>query len=184
QRRMVKAMRQPDGLAGHLAPARAILFVCTGNIIRSAFAAELLRSRSLGRTDLQIRSAGLNATTDGPAHPTAVECARRFGVDLGSHRTHRLDRSDIEAADVLLAMEIDHVVEIRRRFPPDRHKVYLFGCLNANAQDVADPVDAPKDVFEACFERIEYGVQRIVEMLSPACGPSASTDNTQRGAET
>src|SRR5262245_43679495 len=88
RRRMVNATRQPSALAERLGPARAILFVCTGNIIRSVFAAELLRSRS-GRTDVQIRSAGLNAT-DGPAHPMAVHCARRFGVDLGSHRTHRL----------------------------------------------------------------------------------------------
>jgi len=174
-RRMVNTTRQPGELAGRLARTQAILFVCTGNIIRSAFAAELLRSRSRGRADVQIRSAGLDATTDGPAHPTAVQCAQRFGVDLSSHRTHRLDWSDIEGADVLLAMEIDHVVEIHRRFPQYRHKVYLFGCLNQDAQDVADPVDAPKEVFEACFERIDYGVQRIVEMLPRASRPSVPT---------
>src|SRR5262249_46000899 len=171
--RMVQATRRPE-LAGRMARAQAILFVCTGNIIRSAFAAELLRSRSLGRADFRIRAAGLNAT-DGPAHPTAVQCARRFGVDLSPHRTHRLDLSDIEGADVLLAMEIDHVVEINRRFPGHRHKVYLFGCLDDDAQDVADPVYAPKDVFESCFERIDCGVRRIVKMLATASGPSLPT---------
>ena len=175
RRRMVRATQQPGELAGQVARARTILFVCLGNIIRSAFAAELLRSRSLGRADVRIRSAGLDATTDGPAHPTAVQCARRFGVDLSAHRTHRLDRSDIEEADVLLAMEIDHVVEIHRRFPQHRHKVYLFGCLNDDAQDVADPVYAPNDVFEACFERIDCGVRRIVEMLPPAPRPLVPT---------
>jgi protein-tyrosine-phosphatase len=147
RRQMKQAARQPDELAGQVAQAHAILFVCTGNIIRSAFAAELLRSRSLGWGDGRIRSAGLFATA-GPAHPTAVECARRFGVDLSPHRTHRLDCSDIEGVDVVFAMEIDHVVEINRRFPQHRHKVYLFGCLDDDAQDVADPVYAPKDVFE------------------------------------
>jgi protein-tyrosine-phosphatase len=62
--------------------AQPILFVCLGNIIRSAFAAELLRTRSLGWADVRIRSAGLEAPTDGPAHPIAVQCARRFGVQL------------------------------------------------------------------------------------------------------
>jgi protein-tyrosine phosphatase len=162
---MAQASRQPGELARRVARAQVILFVCTGNIIRSAFAAELLRSRSIGRADLRIRSAGLNATTNGPAHPTAVQCALRFGVDLSLHRTHRLEPTDIEGADVLLAMEIDHVVEINRRFPQHRHKVFLFGCLDDEAQDVADPVYAPNDVFEACFERIDHGVRRIVTLL-------------------
>ena len=163
-RRMVRATHPPGELAGRVARAQAILFVCTGNIIRSAFAAELLRSRSVGRADLRIRSAGLNATTGGPAHPTAVQCARRFGVDLSRHRTHRLEPIDIEGADVLLAMEIDHVVEITRRFPQHRQKVFLFSCLADEAQDVADPVYAPTDEFEACFERIDHVVRRIVKM--------------------
>jgi protein-tyrosine-phosphatase len=175
RRRMIQAARQPAELTARVARARTIVFVCLGNIIRSAFAAELLRSRSGGRTDVRIRSAGLDATTDGPAHPTAVQCARRFGVDLSAHRTHRLDLADLEGADVLLAMEIDHVVEIHRRFPQHGHKVYLFGCLNDDAHDVADPVFAPNDVFEACFERIDGGVRRIVEMLSPASRPSLPT---------
>ena len=164
--RMRQAARHPDELAARLARARTILFVCLGNIIRSAFAAELLRLRSRGQPDLRIRSAGLHATPDLPADLTAVHCARQFGVDLSAHRTRRLDRSDIEEADVLLAMEIDQVVEISRLFPEYRHKVYLFGCLtDEDPLDVADPVYEQKHVFAACFERIDRGVRRIVEML-------------------
>ena len=176
---MVQATRRPGELRERVARAQTILFVCVGNIIRSAFAAELLRSRSVGRADVRIRSAGLDATTDGPAHPTAVQCARRFGVDLSTHRTRRLNRNDIEEADLLLAMEIDHVVEIHRRFPQSRHKVYLFGCLNEDALDVADPVYAPNDVFEACFERINCGVRRMVEMRPPASGASVPTGEVE-----
>jgi protein-tyrosine-phosphatase len=174
RRRMAQAARQPDELALRVARAQAILFVCTGNIIRSAFAAELLRSLRHGRPDVMILSAGLDAT-DGPAHPTAVRCARRFGVDLTLHRTHRLDQRDIEKADVLFAMEINHVVEIHRRFPQNRHKVYLLGCLNADAQDVADPVHSPTDAFEACFDQIDLGVRRIVDLLPPTTRSSAPT---------
>jgi len=172
--RMVRATRRPRELAERVARANAILFVCTGNIIRSAFAAELLRARIPGGTDLRIRSAGL-AATDGPAHPTAVQCARRFGVDLSPHRTHRLEGSDLEGVDVILAMEIDHVVEINRRFPQHRQRVYLFGCLEDDAQDVGDPVYGSREVFEACFKRIDHGVNRIVEMLPRASRPSVAT---------
>jgi protein-tyrosine phosphatase len=177
---MRQAARRPAELAARVARARTILFVCLGNIIRSAFAAELLRSRGLGRPELRISSAGLDAVPDEPAHPTAVQCARRFGVDLSAHRTRRLHRSDIEEADVLFAMEVDHDVEIQRRFPHCRDKIYLFGCLtDEDPQDVADPVYAPKDVFEACFARIDRGVRRIVEMLPQASRASEPTSEVR-----
>jgi protein-tyrosine-phosphatase len=166
RRRMRRVARHPDQLAAHVVTARTILFVCLGNIIRSAFAAGLLRARAAGRPDVQIRSAGLDAATGHPADPTAVHCARRFGVDLSAHQTRRVDRTAIEEADLLLAMEVDHVVELCRRFPQHRHKVYLFGCLtDQEAHDVADPVYAPQEVFDATFDRIDRGIRRMVEML-------------------
>jgi protein-tyrosine phosphatase len=164
QQRMRRTARHPEELVAQVGRARTILFVCFGNIIRSAFAAELLRMR-VAHPDLRVSSVGLNATPNDPAHPTAVQCARQFGVDLSGHRTRRIAPSDVEEADLLLAMEINHVVEIHRLFPQHRQKVYLFGCLlNEEQLDVADPVFGPKDVFDACFARIERGVRRIAEM--------------------
>jgi protein-tyrosine-phosphatase len=175
RRRMRRAARHPSEIATRVLAARTILFVCLGNIIRSAFAAGLLGAHSAGRPDLRIRSAGLDAATDHTADPTAVQCARRFGVDLSTHRTRRIDRSAVEEADILLAMELDHVVEICRRFPQYRHKVYLFGCLtDENAPDVADPVYGPQEVFDACFDRIDRGIRRLVEMWNPASIQAAS----------
>jgi protein-tyrosine-phosphatase len=176
RRRMRLAARHPDELARRVVMARTIVFVCLGNIIRSAFAAGLLRARNVGGRDLLIRSAGLDASTDHPADATAVRRAQRFGVDLSTHRTRRIDRSSIEQADLLLAMELDHVVELCRRFPQHRHKVYLFGCLTGeDARDVTDPVYASEEVFDACFDRIDRGIRRIVEMLRPASSNLAAT---------
>jgi protein-tyrosine-phosphatase len=165
--RASRAARARTGLTTRVAHARTILFVCFGNIIRSAFAAELLRARCGEPGDLSIRSAGTNATTDDPAHPTAQRCAQRFGIDLSHHRTHRLGESDLEEADIVLAMELDHIVDIRRRFPEHGDKVYLFTCLtDVNPRDVSDPVFSPEAAFEACFERIHRGIRQIVAMRS------------------
>jgi protein-tyrosine-phosphatase len=167
RRRMLRAARRPRDMAARLATARTILFVCLGNIIRSAFAAALLRAQGAG-PPLRIDSAGLRAATGHPADPTAVRRARPYGIDLTAHRTRRVDESVVEQADVLLAMELDHVVELSRRFPRCRHKLYLFGCLTGeNAADVADPMDSSDEVFDACFERIDQGIQRIVEIRQP-----------------
>jgi protein-tyrosine-phosphatase len=48
----------------------------------------------------------------------------------------------------------------------------LFGCLtDENAPDVADPVYAPEEVFGACFDQIDRGIRRLVEMRNPASRP-------------
>jgi protein-tyrosine-phosphatase len=85
------------------------------------------------------------------------------------HRTRPVDHRSVEEADLLLAMEVDHVVELCRRFPQYQHKVYLFGCLtDREPGDVADPVYGSGEMFDASFEQIERGVRRIVAMLPPA----------------
>jgi len=167
RRRMRLAARHPDQLRTRIERARTIVFVCLGNIIRSAFAAQLLRSRLTARADVHVRSAGLATTPGNPADATAILCAQRFGVDLRAHRTHSLDRSDLEEADILLVMEVDHIVDLQRRFPEYLPKIYLFGCLTgSDPVDVADPLRRPPEVFAACFEQIDRGVRRILEIRS------------------
>jgi protein-tyrosine-phosphatase len=168
RRRMRSAVRGGE-LAHRVRDARTVVFVCLGNIIRSAFAAELARARGLECAGLRIGSVGLDASPGDGADASAVRCARRFGVDLGLHRARRLEASDVEGMDLVLAMEIDQVVEICRRFPRHRQKVYLFGCLEDadHPRDVADPLDGPREVFERCFDQIERGLRRLIEMRPP-----------------
>ena len=53
-------------------------------------------------------------------------------------------------------------------------KVYLLGCFtNERPLDVGDPVYSPRPVFEACFERIDRSVQRLIGMVpSPSPAPT------------
>ena len=169
--RMRRAARHPKALTRRVGAARTIVFVCVGNIIRSAFAAALLRTRSRGLVELRIESAGLYAATDHPADVTAARRARRFGADLSTHRSRRVDEVLVAEADLVFAMEIDHVIELCRRYPQYRSKVYLFGCLADDARDVADPLDAAEDVFDECFDRIDRGIRCIVAMQGLAAPP-------------
>lgn len=143
--------------------------MCHGNLIRSPFGAALLRARTPKPSELVVLSAGLWSAVGHPADPTAIGCAQRFGVDLSAHRTRPLDGAEIEAADVVFSMEISHLIELRRRFPESYDKAYLLGCLTSSGSlEVADPMSAPVETFEACFRQIEEGVNRIVEILSAA----------------
>ncbi|MGH7620875.1 MAG: ATP-grasp domain-containing protein, partial [Gemmatimonadaceae bacterium] len=63
-------------------PITSVLFVCHGNIMRSAAAAEFLRDelRDGGVTGVTVASAGTHARDGKPADPRAVEAARALGA--------------------------------------------------------------------------------------------------------
>lgn len=92
-------------------PSERVLVVCTANRCRSPLAAALLREALDVRTvGVEVRTAGL--LDDGlPATEATVAVAARRGVDLGGHRSARVDPTDVSAADLVIGMERLHVRE-------------------------------------------------------------------------
>src|SRR5262245_24787612 len=62
--------------------AKSLVFVCFGNIMRSAMAEVLIQRAILeqSRTGLRVASAGLHAVDGREAHPWALDAAREEGV--------------------------------------------------------------------------------------------------------
>ncbi len=89
-----------------------MLVVCTGNVCRSPMAEGLLRRR-LGRAgvDAHVHSAGL-VTEGQPASRYGVEAMDRRGIDISAHRSRRLAADQIEDADLIIGMELQHVREV------------------------------------------------------------------------
>ena len=84
-----------------------VAFVCTGNRVRSAVAAELLRM--LGGADVRVSSYGTLDLGAIPALPQAVEAAARHGVDLSGHLTTPLASAQLASTDLVLGFERYHV---------------------------------------------------------------------------
>lgn len=105
------ALAQLEFLAGRLenflhpdlTQVQRLVFVCLGNINRSAFAAEASRIRGA-----QACSIGLSTTTGVPASTKAIVHAPRLGIDLAAHAATDISDYVYQPGDLLLAMEIRH----------------------------------------------------------------------------
>jgi protein-tyrosine phosphatase len=86
------------------AAIRRLVFVCHGNICRSAFADVLARKHGLNSA-----SFGLSTANGKPAHPPVATAAAAMGYDLTAHRSLRVQDYKPLPGDLLLAMETRHL---------------------------------------------------------------------------
>ena len=87
-----------------------ILVVCTANLCRSPMAAALLvDALERGAAQGTVRSAGVRGAPDLPPPEPVVDVMATRGLDVGAHRSRRVEASDIRHADLVVAMERAHV---------------------------------------------------------------------------
>lgn len=77
-----------------------VLFVCIQNAGRSQIAQALFERD--GEDRHQARSAGSRPAAH--IHPEVAEVMREIGIDVSANVPHRLDRDDIEWADIVVTM--------------------------------------------------------------------------------
>lgn len=95
------------------APIR-ILTVCTHNRTRSVMTAAMLQAmldERLGSSRAVVLSAGVGPP-DLPAIPDAVDAMARRGLDVSGHRSRPITAELLDAADLVLTAERDHVVRV------------------------------------------------------------------------
>ena len=80
-----------------------IMFVCTGNICRSPMG-ELLLSRYLANTTVQVTSAGTRGLHMHQIDPSSARMLDSVGIDSSGFRSRRLTREMAESADLNFAV--------------------------------------------------------------------------------
>ena len=143
---------QPDP-----AEVRRLVFVCHGNICRSAFADVVGR-----RAGLQVASFGLSTDAGKHAHPPAVATAASLGFDLSGHRTTRIEDFEAEPGDLLLAMEARQLRRLASN-PSlvDLPRVLLGSYASPPVPHLHDPYELDPAYMQTCLRRIESAVTRL-----------------------
>lgn len=130
-----------------------IMVVCKGNVCRSAFLAEYLKTIADPICGFTFTSSGIR-TSDGSVSPeTALRCAAEYGIDLSSHRGSRITNEEIEKADLIIGMEPIHHVEFLLRYFKWRKKFLLLRALENRTPSliVPDPFEKSPETFRDCF---------------------------------
>ena len=137
-----------------------LVFVCSGNICRSAFAEAV--AKSLG---LEAISVGVHAIEGAQANAQAVSTAHAMGYDLTTHRTTPAMYPVYKKTDLLIAMEPWQAELIRENLAQTCHTTLLGMWAKPVRPYIADPYERSDQYFKNCFTYIEKSIHAIANKI-------------------
>ena len=150
--------------------ARSFVFVCFGNIMRSAMAEFLMRdalceSGQVEAGQVRIVSAGLHATPGREAHPWAQAAAADLGLSLAAHRAKALTREMVEQADCVLAMDFQNKAELLTLHPDAEEKIYMLSAYADGpwrSREIPDPYLGDLESTRFCGRQLRTCIQNLI----------------------
>jgi protein-tyrosine phosphatase len=153
-----------------------VIFVCWGNICRSPIAervAERLAADE-GLTGLEFTSAGTSDEELGaPMDRRAAGVLRERGYRAEGHVAHQIDADEIEAADLVIAMEDIHVQKLRA-LAPDAGNIALltdFDPLATPGSGVPDPWYGSPAGFYDTLATVEAAMPGVLDKVQELQAP-------------
>ena len=150
----------------------SVVFVCHGNIMRSASAEQFLRDalESAGIDGVSVSSAGTNARDGKLADPRVREAARELGANLDEHRATHLTAEIVAAHDVIFAMDEFNYANIACTFPESKGKLLLLGGVNSRGvyfpHEIEDPYVKGQSEVIATIEMIQHYVSLLAGAIA------------------
>ena len=125
-----------------------ILFVCTGNICRSAQGEQLLRARIPEPLQgvFEIRSAGTGALVGAPMPDEAAALSRHYGGVPDAHQGQNITADLVRESDLVLAMAAEHRSGAVQLAPRASRYSFMFTEFGALLDDLAN--NLPEPVFD------------------------------------
>ncbi len=158
--------------------ARSFLFICKGNICRSAFAhyqAEKISEEIMADKAFKVASAGIEVSNPEQPPQEAVTAAANFGISMDRHQSKAISAELCRHADMILVMEAWQLKAVRSRFPQYNDRVYLLSQFDRNdfqdeygwhKYNIMDPYGKGEIEFHRCFKRIKACINTLFEQVT------------------
>lgn len=149
-----------------------ILFVCLGNICRSAAAEEIMRNRVVHaglEKEIDLDSAGLSSYHQGDSADSRMRAhAARRGYRI-THLSRPVGYHDFFDFDMLIGMDDSNLTGLRNLAPglPEEQKIYRMTdfCRRIPADHVPDPYFGGDSGFETVLDILEDACDGLLDFL-------------------
>ena len=147
-----------------------IMFVCTGNICRSAMAEYLAKQKikEMGK-EIAVESCGTQAYTGEEATQNTIMVLQKRGISEAKkhHATNHQD-TDIKGSDLILCATQTHKRKIQSLYPEKKDVIKTMKEYAYETQDlnIADPWGYSLETYENCCIEIEKCVTEIIKRLT------------------
>ena len=145
-----------------------IMFICTGNICRSAMADLLMKKKLQDRNmlDVEIYSSGIYAMQGDVSTDEAVEVMEEYEVDLKKHRATLTSKSNIQEMDLILCMTSAHKQNLINTYPNLVDKIYtLKEYVGIEEMDIKDPWGYTIATYRFCAAEIDKCLDKLIEKI-------------------
>lgn len=145
-----------------------VIFICTGNICRSAMADGYLKYRlnELERVnEIKVSSAGTQATQNEESPIYAKKAIAKYGANIEKHTATTLENSNIEEAQYVLVMTEKHKQDVISKYPNLMGKVKLLGeyAKDKKYKEIDDPWGYSFEVYENCAKEIVDSIEGFIK---------------------
>lgn len=163
-RRQMTKLRRSPALYNRLRAARSVLFVCQGNINRSAVAERVLRAGGKdSRSGVLVASAGFDPRQGRRSTSVSKSVAGDLHVNLESHASTSLTREMLANFDVVVVMETGQLVRLLEIDPGAAGKCFVLSLFDPEGGplDIPDPDGATRATFMTVYARIVRCVEAL-----------------------
>ena len=148
-----------------------ILFVCTGNVCRSALAEgyfkTLLKQNNI--EGIEAASAGIAALVGAKPFECAIEVAEVHSFDISEKRGEQLTPELINEFDQIFCMESWQASVAMQMAPEESGKIALLGSCHPDGKSlvqIPDPRDFTFPETLKTFEAIKLSVEHLVKAVT------------------
>jgi protein-tyrosine-phosphatase len=123
--------------------------------------------------DFTFKSAGTFACEGEPATPEAIQAMEEVDLNIDRHRAQQFDKELAEWADVILAMEANHIEAMEAMAPDEESKMHTLlgfaagvdGYPGESSYDVRDPYQEDIEEYRAARDQIAEAVEKALARL-------------------
>lgn len=146
-----------------------VMFICTGNICRSAMAHKMMEKKANEQgKNIEVYSSGVWAQDGDVPTQEGITVMKDYGIDLTTHRATNIRNSNIEDMDVILCATFSHKINVISMYPELKDKVFTMkeyaGCYGDDI-DIRDPYGYGLNVYINCAKEIDECLDKILERM-------------------